>query len=264
MISSLGLATQKCPPHTHLNGSEEGEVSEGEHVQTWAVLVLLVRDLGWHVDKGPRYALGHGPGQLVWWDVHHSGVAQVSNLGCHGGVEEDVAGSQVPVDDGWTVVVQVHQTPGHVLEDGQLGGEGDVGRAFQKLVQAALQSLHHQHGQLRVGQEADAQELHHVRVAELGEEAALAVVPVHHALGAQVLGLDEGVVELLSRAHQPVHFQLLHNAVGASAQLPACRRHVVQEERAKLRRALQRSTDLLARNPLTDSHHETFTKNVVH
>ena len=229
-------------------------MSEGEHVQTWAVLVLLVRDLGWHVDQGPRYALGHGPGKLVWSDVHHSGVAQVSNLGCHGGVEEDVAGSQVPVDDGWTVVVQVHQTPGHVLEDGQLGVEGDVGRDLQKLVQAALQSLHHQHGQLRVRQEADAQELHHVRVAELGEEAALAVVPVHHVLGVQVLGLDEGVVEFLASAHQPVHFQLLHNAVGASAQLPACRRHVGQEERAKLRCALQRSTDLLSRNLLTDSH----------
>ena len=158
------------------------------------------------------------------------------------------------MDDDWTVVVQVHQTPGHVLEDGQLGGEGDVGRALQKLVQAALQSLHHQNGQLRVRQEADAQELHDVRMAELGEEAALAVVPVHHALGAQVLRLDKGVVEFLTRAHQPVHFQLLHNAVGASAQLPACRRHVGQEERAKLRGALQKSTHLLPRYLLTDCH----------
>ena len=165
-------------------------MSEGKHVQTWAILVFLVRNLGWHVDRGPWYALGHGPGQLVWWDVHHSGVAQVRDLGCRGRVEEDIAGSQVPVDDGWTVAMQIHQTPGHVLEDGQLGVKGDVGRALQKLVQATLQSLHHQRGQLRVGQEADAQELHHVRVAELGEEAALAVVPVHHVLGSQVLGLD--------------------------------------------------------------------------
>ena len=160
------------------------------------------------------------------------------------------------MDDGWTVAMQIHQTPGHVLEDGQLGVKGDVGRALQKLVQATLQSLHHQHGQLRVRQEADAQELYHVRVAELGEEAALAVVPVHHVLGAQVLGLDEGVVEFLTRAHQPVHFQLLHNAVGASAQLPACRCHVRQEEWAKLRRALQRfmNSGLLPGKSLANRH----------
>ena len=163
------------------------------------------------------------------------------------------------MDDGWTVVVQVHQTLGHIFEDRELGGEGNVGRTLQKLVQASLQSLHHHHGQLRVGQEADAQELHHVRVAELGKEAALAIVLVHHALGAKVPGVDEGIVEFLARAHQPVHFQLLHNAVGASAQLPAGRRHIGQEERAKLRRVLQSSTNLLSRNLGADSHHEKIT-----
>ena len=81
-------------------------------------------------------------------------------------------------------------------------------------------------------------------------------VPIHHALGAEILGIDEGIVEFLPRAHQPIHFKLLHNAVGASAQIPACRRHVGQEERAKLRRALQRLMDLLSRKLLTDFHHE--------
>ena len=99
-------------------------------------------------------------------------------------------------------------------------------------------------------------------MAELGEEAALAVVPVHHALGAQVVGVDEGVVDFLSRAHQSVHFQLFHDPVGTSAQLSAGRRHVGQEERAKLRRLLQGSTDMLTRNLLADRHFLSSTKGV--
>ena len=43
------------------------------------------------------------------------------------------------MDDGWIAVVQIHQTPGHILEDGQLGGKGNIGLALQKLVKAVLQ-----------------------------------------------------------------------------------------------------------------------------
>ena len=71
-----------------------------------------------------------------------------------------------------------------------------------------------------------------------GEEATLVVVLGHHALGALVPGVDEGVVELLSRADQSVHFQLLHGPVGASAQLPTGRPHVGEDERVKLRSGL--------------------------
>ena len=102
--------------------------------------------LRWHVDQGSRYTLGHGLGQLTRTNGGYAGVPQVSNLGCHGSVEEDIAGSQVPVDHSWTAVVQEYQAPGNVLEDGQLRVKRDVGRGLQKLVKASLQSLHHEHG----------------------------------------------------------------------------------------------------------------------
>ena len=160
------------------------------------------------------------------------------------------------MDDRWTAMVQIYQTSGHVLKDGHLCGEGDVGCVLQKLVQAVLQSLHHQHREPGVGEETDAQELDDVRVAEVGEEPTFVVVLVHHALGVLVLGVDEGVVEFLPRTDQSVDLQLLHSPVGASAQLPTGRPDVRDDERTKLRSALQRSTDLLsmARDCLQPCH----------
>ena len=56
------------------------------------------------------------------------------------------------MDDRWTAMVQIYQTSGHVLKDRDLCGEGDVGCVLQKLVQAALQSLHHQRREPGAGQ----------------------------------------------------------------------------------------------------------------
>ena len=142
------------------------------------------------------------------------------------------------MDHGRTAIVQMRQSSGHVLKDGQLCGKGDVGYVLQKVVQASLQPLHHQHGEARVGKKTEAEELYNIGVPHGGEEATLVVVLGHHAMGTLVPGVDEGVVELLSRADKSVHFQLPHGPVGASAQLPSGRLHVGEEERVKLRSGL--------------------------
>ena len=134
-----------------LDSSKEGEVAELENVQRGTISLCGAKCLWWHVDKGSWYALGHGLGQLTWTNGGYSGVTQVSNLCSHACIQEDIAGSQIPVDYSWTAVVHEHQTPGDVLEDGQLCGVRDVGCGLQKLVQTSLQSLHHQHGELGVG-----------------------------------------------------------------------------------------------------------------
>ena len=126
-------------------------------------------------------------------------------------------GSQVSVDDRWCVVVQIHQTFGHILKNGDLRAEGDIGCALQKLAQAALQSLRDQHREPGVGEETDAQKLDDVRVAEVGEKTTYFVVPFHHALSALALEVDEGIVELLSCADQSVDFKL-RGPLGPSAQ----------------------------------------------
>ena len=220
-------------------------MSEGEHVEGRAVSRTGVEGLRRHVYKGP-WSLGHGLGQLAGGNVRYSGVAQVGYLGCHGRIEEDVFGRKIPVDHGRTTIVQMNQPSGHVLKYGHLCGKGNVGCALQKVVKAAMQSFHHQHGETRVGKEADPKELYDIWVSHGGEEAALVVVLGHHALGALVLGVDEGVVDRLPRADQSVHFQLLHGPIGTSAQLPTDRPHVGEDERVKLRSGLQRSTELLS------------------
>ena len=101
------------------------------------------------------------------------------------------------MDDRWTTMVQIYQTLGHVLKDGDLCAQGDVVCVLQKLIQVALQSLHHQHRKPGIGEETDTQELDDVRMAEVGEEPTFFVVLVHHALGALVLGVDEDVVKFL-------------------------------------------------------------------
>ena len=157
-----------------------------------------------------------------------------------------MSGREVAVDHRRTAIVQMCQSSGHVLKDGHLCGEGYVGRVLQKVVQPSLQPFHHQHREARVGKETEAEELHNIGVPHGGEEATLVVVLGHHALDSLVCGIDEDVVEFLSRADQSVHFQLLHRRVGASAQLPTGRPHVGEDERVKLRSGLYRSTELLS------------------
>ena len=101
-----------------------------------------------------------------------------------------------------------------------------------------MQPLHHQHGEARAWKVTKAQELYDIGMPHGGEEATLVVVLGHHALGALVPGVDEGVVEFLPCADQSVHFQLLHGPVGAFAQLPTGRPHVGEDERVKLRSGL--------------------------
>ena len=213
-------------------------MSKGEHVQRRAVSRNGAEGFRRHVHKGPWDSLGHGLGQLAGWNVRYSGVAQVGYFGRHGCIQKDVPGREVPVDHGRSAIVQMRQSSGHVLKDGQLYGERDVGCVLQKVVQASLQSFHHQHGEARVWKETEAEEQYNIGMPHGGEEATLVVVLGHHVLGALVPGIDEGVVELLSRADQSVHFQLLHGPVGASAQLPTGRPHVGEDERVKLRSGL--------------------------
>ena len=95
------------------------------------------------------------PWVMVWASspgrmVAIRGISKVSNLCCHTCIKQDIAGSQVPVDHSGTAVVQEYQTPSNILEDGKLFGERDVGCGLQELIQASLQSFHHQHGELSV------------------------------------------------------------------------------------------------------------------
>ena len=228
-------------------------MSEGEHVERRAISRSGAAGLRRHVHKGSWDPLGHGLGQLARGDVRYSRVAQVGYLGRHGCIQEDVSGREIPVDHGRTVIVQMCQSSGHVLKDGHLCGEGDVGCVLQKVVQASKQPFHHQHREARVGKETEAKELHNIGVPHGGEEAALVVVLGHYALGSLVPGVY--VVEFLSRADQSVHLQLLHSPVGASAQLPTCRPHVGEDERLKLGSDLQRSTELLSTGKLLSSRH---------
>ena len=109
-------------------------MSEGEHVQRRAVSRSGAEGFRRHVHKGPWDSLGHGLGQLARGNVRYSGVAQVGYLGRHGCIQEDIPGREVPVDHGRTAIVQMCQSSGHVLKDGQLCGEGDVGCVLQKVV----------------------------------------------------------------------------------------------------------------------------------
>ena len=131
-------------------------MSEGEHVEGRAVSRGGAEGLRRHVHKGTWDPLGHGLGQLARGNVRYSGVAQVGYLGRHGCVQEDISGGEVPVDHGRTAIVQVCQSFGHVLKDGHLCGEGNVGCVLQKIVQASLQPFHHQHREARVGKETKA------------------------------------------------------------------------------------------------------------
>ena len=88
-------------------------------------------------------------------------------------------------------MVQIHQTFGHILKNGDLRAERDIGCALQKLAQAALQSLRDQHREPGVGEETDAQKLDDVRVAEVGEKTTYFVVLFHHALSALALEVDD-------------------------------------------------------------------------
>ena len=213
-------------------------MSKGEHVQRRAVSRSGAEGFRRHVHKGPWDSLGHCLGQLASGNVRYSGVAKVGYFGRHRCIQEDVSGREIPVDHGRTAVVQMRQSSGHVLKDGQLCGEGDVGCVLQKVIQASLQPLHHQHGEARVWKETKAEELYDIGMPRGGEEATLVVVLGHHALSALVPGVDEDVIEFLPCADQSVHFQLLHGPVGASAQLPTGRPYVGENERVKLRSGL--------------------------
>jgi hypothetical protein len=130
--------------------------------------------------------------------------AEVAELGVHAGVEEDVGGLDVPVDDGRVAaLVEVLQRRGHLERDRHAARPGEGARAraaVEPLVEVAVgRVLEHQHALVAlvaVGEEADD-----VRVAEgeqhvelPAERAAEALAAAVHLDGAEPRGGERGEV----------------------------------------------------------------------
>ena len=131
VVTTLQLsATDHHPSLVHVGGSkwlgegfrekENGHNTQGEDVYCDIVSRLVFQGLWGHVDGG-SWSLGHGGRSQ---SRHDAGHAEVRYLGRHAGVQEDVSGGQVAVDDGRTVAVQEGEAVCHVQQDGALQAQG--------------------------------------------------------------------------------------------------------------------------------------------
>ena len=64
--------------------------------------------------------------------THDTSHAQVSYLGHHSRVEENVASGEVAVDYGWRSTVQISETARYIADDGTLQVEGYVGLYWRR------------------------------------------------------------------------------------------------------------------------------------
>ena len=157
-----------------LDHGEEGEVTEREHVQHRTILGWDLESLWGHVNCSTRGTLRHGPSCLAGHEIDDARIAHISNLGLHRCVEQDVPRRKIAVNYGGVTAVEVPESPRHVLQDGALDVQRDVGRDLQQVVEAALKPLHHQHREvegvagLRL-QETDTVKLDDVGVLECRE-----------------------------------------------------------------------------------------------
>ena len=209
-------------------------------------LDFVFQGLWGHVDGG-SWSLGHGGRSQ---SRHDAGHAEVRYLGRHAGVQEDVSGGQVAVDDGRTVAVQEGEAAGHVVQDGALQAQGEVGLGrrrrlrIQHVVEAGQELLHDQRWHSRAGQEAHAQELDDVRVAEGAHQLTLS-----HELARRPLdpfrrrssGVLEEVVYFFGGAHGSGYGHLLHAAIGTRPYRGSRGPSVGQQKRAQLRLIAKKS-----------------------
>jgi hypothetical protein len=115
--------------------------------------------------------------------------AEVAELGVHVGVEEDVGGLDVAVDDGRgrvAALVEVLQRRGHLERDGHAARPGeDAAVPVERVVEVAVgRVLEHQHA--LVALVAVAEEADDVRVAEGEEHVQLPAERAVEALAAAV------------------------------------------------------------------------------
>ena len=101
---------------TNLCYSVEGKVAKGEDVQGWSIVVSGTHGLWRHVHMCP-WQLCERPSHLTRPCVDNAGVSHVRDLGHQRGGEEDISGSQVPVNDWRCPLVEVDQSTGHILQD---------------------------------------------------------------------------------------------------------------------------------------------------
>ena len=134
------------------------------------------------------------------------------------------------MDHWWAAAVQVDQSLGHVCQNGSLQGKGNVRVVFQQVIKAGEKTFHDQHRQGGVGEETHPQKLDQVGVPQVRHQLTFLHVLASDVLGTKVALFDQGLVDLLPRAHDPAHLQLLHASVGADPELSTRGADVGDEE----------------------------------
>ena len=123
------------------------------------------------------------------------------------------------MDDGRVVCVHVQQTIGHVLQDGQLDGEGDVGARVQAVAEVHLQTLHDHRQVAQPLLVVHSNEMHNVRMAEFAQQHAFcSETPLSSdfLMLRQLIIQCEGV-DVLSDAKNSVHSDTIRRPVRAGA-----------------------------------------------
>ena len=140
--------------------------------------------------------------------------------------------------------MQERQPAGHVVKKGAFQRDGDegLGRRFslgiKNVMKTGRQFLHDQRGHPRTRQNAYAQELDDVRVAEGAHQLTLPHELVRRffdAFASQLSRVLEKVVDLLGGTHGSGNVNLLHAAVRTRSDNPACGSSRGEKERTKVR-----------------------------
>jgi len=96
-----------------------------------------------------------------------------NHLFCHPiWIEQDIPSCKVAVDHSWFVVVQISQPPGYVLQNGNLGIQGEVciGRVEEIVMKICLQLFHYKRWWFGVGQVTNTVILDNVRVTDTTQD----------------------------------------------------------------------------------------------
>ncbi len=100
------------------------------------------------------------------------------------------------MDDRRLAGMEIGQPSNHVTENRVFQDKGYIFGPLQQSVETVRHVLHHENRQFGAFQEADAQELDNVRVAEVGEERTLLYKPLQQLEYVRlVASLDEDAVE---------------------------------------------------------------------
>ena len=155
--------------------------------------------------------------------------------------QENVPGGQVAVDDGWRVAVKEGEAASDVVKDRTFQADGDeglgrrLGLGVQHLVKARQQLLHDQRGHSAALQEAHAEKLDDVRVAEGAHQLTFPHELARRSLDAfsrHLARVLEEIVYFLGRTHGAWYGHLLHAAIGTGAYRSARGPRVGEEKRS--------------------------------